>query len=170
MLIRIRPLMEESHSLLHISIIITLTLIRHRATTKDPLLPALTNPIRSMIMVTFFLSYSLFTYLFIIGEHNAENEEYILSIIKQYEESNYDHQVLTNKLFDLAITQTGSRFLQKQLTKANPLLIQFILQEVNFIVFVLCFADLFIGFCRLASIFRNLWLIIMGIISARNCF
>jgi hypothetical protein len=65
------------------------------------------------------------------GEHNAENEEDVIAVIKEFEEKNNDESVLVGRMSSLAQTQTGSRFLQKQLNKANPLFISFILQEVS---------------------------------------
>ena len=65
------------------------------------------------------------------GEHKAVNEDYILSVIKEYLENDNDVDALKGKLVNLALTQTGSRFLQKQLTKANPGFVSFVLQEVE---------------------------------------
>ena len=65
------------------------------------------------------------------GEHNAENEEYIQKIIKDYDDNQFELKMLSGKIPELCVTQTGSRFLQKQLTKANPDFIQFILDEVT---------------------------------------
>ena len=64
------------------------------------------------------------------GEHNALNEEYIQSVIKDYEEKKCDNIILKGKMYELAVTQTGSRFLQKMITKANPPFVQFVLEEV----------------------------------------
>jgi len=40
-------------------------------------------------------------------------------------------EILRGKISKLATTQTGSRYLQNQLTKSNPVLIEFLLQEVG---------------------------------------
>jgi hypothetical protein len=58
------------------------------------------------------------------------NEDYILALIHQFENSKHDYNILSDYIFNLAISQTGSRFLQKELTKANPPFIQFILKQV----------------------------------------
>ncbi len=65
------------------------------------------------------------------GEHNAENEEHIVAAIKEFEEHAGDTAALRGKVAELAVTQTGSRFLQKQLTKASPSFVTFVLQEVS---------------------------------------
>ncbi len=65
------------------------------------------------------------------GEHKAANEDYILSVIKEYLEHGNDLTTLKGKLAGLAATQTGSRFLQKQLTTANPAFVAFVLKEVD---------------------------------------
>lgn len=65
------------------------------------------------------------------GVHNAENEEFILGIIKEYEDSGCDCNIIKGKVRDLAITQTGSRFLQKMLGKASPSLVAFFLEDVR---------------------------------------
>ena len=64
------------------------------------------------------------------GEHNAENEEAIIATIKEFEEKSSDFSLLKGKVSELAMSQTGSRFLQKQLTKASPSFISFVLGEV----------------------------------------
>lgn len=64
-------------------------------------------------------------------DHNAENEQNILSLLKEFEEENEELSVLVGKIAGLAVSQTGSRFLQKQLTKANPDFISFVLNEVT---------------------------------------
>ncbi len=65
------------------------------------------------------------------GEHKAENEDYILSVIKEFLDQESGLGALKGKVTGLALTQTGSRFLQKQLTKANPAFVSFVLQEVE---------------------------------------
>ncbi len=65
------------------------------------------------------------------GEHKAANEEYILSVIQGFLEHGSDISILKGKVVTLALTQTGSRFLQKQLTKANPGFVAFVLEEVE---------------------------------------
>lgn len=65
------------------------------------------------------------------GEHNAANEESIVAIIKEFEDRGSDTTALKGKIPGLAVTQTGSRFLQKQLTKASPSFVSFVLQEVR---------------------------------------
>lgn len=64
------------------------------------------------------------------GEHNAENEELVIAIIKEFEEKNGDEEALVGKIASLAVTQTGSRFLQKQLISATPDFVTFVLREV----------------------------------------
>lgn len=64
------------------------------------------------------------------GQHNAENEEDIVTLINEFETKGHDLLVLKGKVTELALTQTGSRFLQKQLTRSSPEFITFILQEV----------------------------------------
>mmetsp|Transcript_7378 Transcript_7378/g.10463 ORF Transcript_7378/g.10463 Transcript_7378/m.10463 type:complete len:124 (-) Transcript_7378:1943-2314(-) len=39
--------------------------------------------------------------------------------------------ILSGRITQLATTQTGSRYLQNQLTKSNPILIEFLLHEVG---------------------------------------
>ena len=65
------------------------------------------------------------------GEHNAENEGEITSVIIEFEQSQNNLSVLKGKISELAVTQTGSRFLQRQLTKSSPEFIDFILTEVE---------------------------------------
>lgn len=64
------------------------------------------------------------------NEHNAVNEQDILFLIKEYEDKNNNFNVLVGRIVGLAVTQTGSRFLQKQLTKSNPDFVTFVLKEV----------------------------------------
>lgn len=64
------------------------------------------------------------------GEHNAENEEFIVEMIREFEDGGSDTSALKGKVSGLALTQTGSRFLQKQLTKASPSFVTFVLEEV----------------------------------------
>jgi len=64
------------------------------------------------------------------GEHNADNEDMIISLIREFEEHENNIEIIKGKVSGLALTQTGSRFLQKQLTKASPSFVSFILQEV----------------------------------------
>ena len=59
------------------------------------------------------------------------NEAWVLSIISDFEASNHDTSCLVGKLGALAVTQTGSRFLQKQLATSNPDFVPFVLQEVG---------------------------------------
>jgi len=64
-------------------------------------------------------------------EHKAANEDHILSIIRDYLENNNELETLRGKVVALALTQTGSRFLQKQLMKSDPSFISFVLEEVE---------------------------------------
>jgi len=68
------------------------------------------------------------------GEHAAENEESIISLIKEYESHEGEYGLIKGRVSELAVTQTGSRFLQKQLTKASPDFVSFVLNEVFFII------------------------------------
>ncbi len=61
----------------------------------------------------------------------TSNESWVLSIISEFEANNNDTSRLVGKLADLAVTQTGSRFLQKQLTTSNPEFVPFVLHEVQ---------------------------------------
>jgi len=65
------------------------------------------------------------------GAHNAENEKDIVAIINEYATKGNDLSNLKGKVIELVVTQTGSRFLQKQLTKSSPEFITFILQEIE---------------------------------------
>lgn len=64
------------------------------------------------------------------GQHSADNEEDIVTLINEFEGKEHDLLVLKGKITELVLTQTGSRFLQKQLTKSSPEFITFILEEV----------------------------------------
>ena len=68
------------------------------------------------------------------GNHKAENEELIVSKIEAFEKEN-NLEILRGKITELAITQTGSRFLQRQLTKSSPSFISFVLEEVSFEIY-----------------------------------
>lgn len=59
------------------------------------------------------------------------NEKYVESIIKPYEESNGDLKLLEGKVAILAHFQSGSRYLQKMLTKSSSQLISFFINEVR---------------------------------------
>lgn len=65
------------------------------------------------------------------GEHTAENEELVIAAIKEFEKEG-NLNVLKGKIAELAATQTGSRFLQRQLTKASPSFVSFVLTEVPY--------------------------------------
>ena len=61
-------------------------------------------------------------------------ESFIYNLIKDYEDSSGQNDklsVLKGSIMKLALTQTGSRFLQKQLTKANTTLVEFLLEEIG---------------------------------------
>lgn len=64
------------------------------------------------------------------GEQKTENEESLQTPFEELEADVSDPTSLKGKIADMAITQTGSRFLQKQLTKAVPEFISFVLKEV----------------------------------------
>lgn len=54
-----------------------------------------------------------------------------ISVIQDYFVFGNDINVLKGKITSLALTQAGSRFLQKQLAKTNPALIYLVLQEIK---------------------------------------
>ena len=63
-----------------------------------------------------------------------QNENQLFQIIKQYDECQNQGQkldILRGSVHKLALTQTGSRFLQKQITKANSNIVAFFLEEVS---------------------------------------
>lgn len=59
-----------------------------------------------------------------------KDEEYALSVIKEYESSNGDFSVLADKIVLLATFNNGSRYLQMQLTKGNPAFIAAVIDQV----------------------------------------
>jgi hypothetical protein len=61
------------------------------------------------------------------------NEEFVESIVGPYEKSNCDTKLLEGKIGLLAHFQSGSRYLQKQVEKSNPVFLAFLLKEVTHI-------------------------------------
>jgi len=59
-----------------------------------------------------------------------QEEEKIVEIIEDFDKES-DIEALKGKITELAMTQTGSRFLQRQLTKLSPSFVTFILEEVT---------------------------------------
>lgn len=59
------------------------------------------------------------------------NEEFVESIVGPYEKSNCDTKLLEGKIGLLAHFQSGSRYLQKQVEKSNPVFLSFLLKEVT---------------------------------------
>jgi hypothetical protein len=62
---------------------------------------------------------------------SPDNENWVADVIKSFEESNNDFNILSTNLKDIAQTQSGSRFLQKQLTKGSPDFIEFVLKQIG---------------------------------------
>jgi len=60
----------------------------------------------------------------------VETQERSNEIIRRYEASGRKTHVLTGNVLTLARTQSGSRFLQGEVTKGDPQFVSFILQEV----------------------------------------
>jgi hypothetical protein len=61
--------------------------------------------------------------------HADQDEERITEIIENFDKES-DIEALKGEITELAKTQTGSRFLQRQLTKLSPSFVTFILEEV----------------------------------------
>ena len=67
----------------------------------------------------------------------AEAKDRCGDIIRRYEESQGDVQVLAGQVLTLACEQSGSRFLQAEVAKGDPSFVSFILQEVLKAVLIL---------------------------------
>lgn len=63
--------------------------------------------------------------------NTAESEIFAGEVIKEFEENSSDFSILTGSIKIIAQTQTGSRFLQKQLSKGTPDFIEFVLKEIE---------------------------------------
>eukprot|EP00826_Nyctotherus_ovalis_P024427 TRINITY_DN1889_c0_g1_i4.p1 TRINITY_DN1889_c0_g1~~TRINITY_DN1889_c0_g1_i4.p1 ORF type:complete len:339 (+),score=98.40 TRINITY_DN1889_c0_g1_i4:102-1118(+) len=61
---------------------------------------------------------------------DSGEEERIAGIIEEFQKEN-DEEALRERIAELAVTQTGSRFLQHHLNKARPSFVSFVLQEVT---------------------------------------
>lgn len=59
-----------------------------------------------------------------------DEEERVVGIIEEFQKEN-DEEVMRERIAELAVTQTGSRFLQHHLDKARPSFVSFVLQEVT---------------------------------------
>jgi len=64
---------------------------------------------------------------------DPEQTEYVLTVIKEYEDAK-DYKKLSGHIAKLARLQSGSRFLQKEIEKADGPLLAFVLHEVFLIV------------------------------------
>jgi hypothetical protein len=74
-----------------------------------------------------------FQYTPAMEESHLRNEKQEIGneVIRMYEESGSDIQVLAGHILTLACTQSGSRFLQAEVTKGDPHFVSFVLQEVR---------------------------------------
>lgn len=64
-------------------------------------------------------------------ENPYDNEVKANEIIKQFDNNPEDLTVLSGAVKNLAQTQAGSRFLQKQLTKGSPEFVEYVLKEIE---------------------------------------
>ena len=66
----------------------------------------------------------------------GSNDEYVQGIVNAFEQSGHDTSLLAGRILTLAHFQSGSRYLQRQVTLGNPDFIAFLISEV--VVFLSC--------------------------------